>query len=249
MLMQINPLKLSEEIRGIVCKTIDDIELRKYFRFRGGRWYGGVATADCVGCCLKCVFCWGHLTRDNPREHGKFYTPLQVFSQITKIAEKRGYNKTRVSGGEPTISRDHLLQLLELVDQTNYMFILETNGILIGADKTYAQQLSKYDNLYVRVSIKGCTPEEFSKLTGASPEDFSLQLKSLENLLDAGVACHSAVMLSFSTKESMVKLLEELREIDKGLPNQVEEEYVILYPHVKKLLRRNNIWPFKAIEP
>jgi len=56
-----------------------------------------------------------------------------------KIAEKRGYNMLRVSGGEPTISRDHLLQLLELVEQTRYTFILETNGILIGADKKYAQ--------------------------------------------------------------------------------------------------------------
>lgn len=200
--MRINPLKLSEEVRKIVCKTVDNIELRKYFRFRSGRWYGGIATADCVGCCLKCVFCWGHLTRDNPLEHGEFYTPHHVFSQIVKIAEKRGYNKIRVSGGEPTISRNHLLQLLEHIDQTNYIFILETNGILIGADKTYAQQLSKFDNFYVRVSIKGCTPEEFSKLTGANPEVFSLQLKSLEHLLDAGVACHPAVMLSFSTKES-----------------------------------------------
>jgi uncharacterized Fe-S cluster-containing radical SAM superfamily protein len=23
----------------------------------GGRWYGGIATADCVGCNLRCVFC------------------------------------------------------------------------------------------------------------------------------------------------------------------------------------------------
>lgn len=135
MRMLIDLLKLSGEVRKIVCKNSDSVELRKYFRFRGGRWYGGIATADCVGCCLKCVFCRGYLTRDNPLKHGKFYAPQQVFDQIVKIAKKRGYYMLRVSGGEPTISRNHLLQLLELVEQTGYTFILETNGILIGTNK------------------------------------------------------------------------------------------------------------------
>jgi len=247
--MLIDPLKLSEEVRKIVCKHSDGVELRKYFRFRGGRWYGGIATADCVGCCLKCVFCWGHLTRDNPWKHGKFYAPQQVFDQIVKIAKKRGYDMLRVSGGEPTISRDHILQLIELVEQTRYTFILETNGILIGADKKYAQELSKYSNLHVRVSIKGCTPNEFSRLTGAKPNGFNLQLNSLKNLLDAGVSCHPAVMLSFSSKENILRLVDELKKIDSGLVARLEEEYVILYPHVVKLLKKNRIWPLRAVNP
>ncbi len=247
--MLIDPLKLSKEVRKIVCKHSDGVELRKYFRFRGGRWYGGIATADCVGCCLKCVFCWGHLTRDNPRKHGQFYAPQQVFDEIVKIDGKRGYDMLRVSGGEPTIGREHLLQLLELVEQTRYTFILETNGILIGADKKYAQELSKYSNLHVRVSIKGCTPNEFSRLTGAKPNGFNLQLNSLKNLLDAGVSCHPAVMLSFSSKENILRLVDELKKIDSRLVAQLEEEYVILYPHVVKLLKKNRIWPLRAVKP
>ena len=247
--MLIDPLKLSKEVRKIVCKHSDGVELRKYFRFRGGRWYGGIATADCVGCCLKCVFCWGHLTRDNPRKHGQFYAPQQVFDEIVKIAGKRGYDMLRVSGGEPTIGREHLLQLLELVEQTRYTFILETNGILIGADKKYAQELSKYSNLHVRVSIKGCTPNEFSRLTGAKPNGFNLQLNSLKNLLDAGVSCHPAIMLSFSSKENILRLVDELKKIDSRLVARLEEEYVILYPHVVKLLKKNRIWPLRAVKP
>jgi len=247
--MLIDPLKLSKEVRKIVCKHSDGVELRKYFRFRGGRWYGGIATADCVGCCLKCVFCWGHLTRDNPRKHGQFYAPQQVFDEIVKIDGKRGYDMLRVSGGEPTIGREHLLQLLELVEQTRYTFILETNGILIGADKKYAQELSKYSNLHVRVSIKGCTPNEFSRLTGAKPNGFNLQLNSLKNLLDAGVSCHPAIMLSFSSKENILRLVDELKKIDSRLVARLEEEYVILYPHVVKLLKKNRIWPLRAVKP
>lgn len=31
---------------------------RKYYRFRPARWYGGIVTADAVGCGLICKFCW-----------------------------------------------------------------------------------------------------------------------------------------------------------------------------------------------
>ena len=47
-------LKTAETIAKIVSKGRN----RKYYRFRQAPFYGGVATADCVGCCLKCIFCW-----------------------------------------------------------------------------------------------------------------------------------------------------------------------------------------------
>jgi len=46
-------------------------------------------------------------------------------------------------------------------------FILENNGILLGLDRTYVKELSRFRNLHVRVCLKGYTPEEFSWLTDA----------------------------------------------------------------------------------
>ncbi len=40
-----NPLDLAELTRDVVCKN----NQRKYYRFRASRFYGGIATADCVG--------------------------------------------------------------------------------------------------------------------------------------------------------------------------------------------------------
>lgn len=68
----------------------------------------------------------------------------------------------------------------------------------------------------MRVSLKGTTLDEFSKLTGAKPEAFEYQLKALENLLNYGISCHPAVMLSFSTKDNFMKLIGKLMEIDKS---------------------------------
>ena len=241
-----DPLDLAREIETVVTRG----ELRKYYRTaRPGRWYGGIASADCCGCCLRCVFCWSGAPRDNPGGIGKFYSPEHIFGKLDACARKFGYKQLRVSGNEPTLGKEHLLRLLELVDQSGYLFILETNGILIGWDKSYARELSRFKCLHVRVSIKGTDEHEFSVLTGAKPEAFGLQLKALENLLNAGVSCHPAVMLSFSPKEGLQGLLKRLEAIDKSLLKQVEEEYVFLYPHVVERLRRAGIKPRVAYAP
>ncbi|RLF17036.1 MAG: molybdenum cofactor biosynthesis protein MoaA [Thermoprotei archaeon] len=243
--MTYDPIELTKAVNKVVSRGIQ----RKYFRFRGGRWYGGIATADCVGCNLRCVFCWGWYARDRANSIGKFYNPNEVYNRLISIAKRRRYRQVRLSGGEPTLNREHLVKLLELVSQTPFIFILETNGILIGWDKSYARDLAKFPNLHVRVSIKGTNPKEFSRLTGANPDAFYLQLKALENLLDEGVSVHPAVMLSFSDEKSYKNLISMLREIDRSLAEDVEEEYVFLYPHVVKKLREAKIWPRIAYTP
>lgn len=145
-----DPIELAARLEGIVAKN----NLRKYYRFRPARFYGGIATADCVGCCLRCAFCWSRAPLTNPEQVGRFYSPQEIFSKLDSIARKRGYSQVRVSGNEPTVGRRHLLRLLELVETTGYSFILETNGILLGADVSYARELAKFENLHVRVSLK-----------------------------------------------------------------------------------------------
>lgn len=184
------------------------------------------------------------MPRDSPESVGRFYTPSQVFKALDAIASKRGYTQLRVSGNEPTLGRDHLLSLLDLVEEAGrYTFILETNGILIGHDASYARDLAKYRCIHVRVSLKGASREEFTRLTGAIPEAFDLQLKALENLLKEGVPCHPAVMLSFSSKDSLKALTSKLRSIDPTLVEELEEEYVFMYPHVAERLKKAGIQP------
>ncbi|MEM1521335.1 MAG: radical SAM protein, partial [Candidatus Korarchaeum sp.] len=217
---------------------------------RGGRWYGGIATADCVGCNLRCVFCWSNFPRDNPQANWDLYSPDEVYSRLSSIASREGYELLRVSGNEPTICWDHLIELLELVESDGrFRFILETNGILIGSDRSRARKLSSFTRLHVRVSLKGACEEEFSLLTGAKPEAFELQLRALENLADEGVSAHPAAMLSFSSGESIRKLLRRIEEIEPAYLRRFEEEYVFLYPHVKERLRRAGVTPKMAYEP
>ncbi len=251
--MSYDPLQLLEHVRKLVVRQRGDIEERKYYRFRASRFYGGSAVADSVGCILRCGFCWSWRPNSRPAIYGEFYDPRTVASKLVNIAKARGYRYARISGGEPTVSRRHLVQVLEELESMGFgrerMFILETNGILIGYDPSYARDLAPFKFIHVRISIKGCTPQIFERVTGARRDAFELQLRALKNLLDAGVSTHPAVMISFCSKEDIEYLIERLREIDEKLPYELEDEVVILYPHVVELMRSRGLRPRIAIDP
>jgi uncharacterized Fe-S cluster-containing radical SAM superfamily protein len=233
MIKMFDPIELSKKTEEIVCRN----DQRAFYRFRGDKFYGGIATADCVGCCLRCVFCWSWNVINKPERVGKFYSPEEVTRNLISIAEKHGFNKLRISGNEPTIGKNHLLKVLEMIPE-NFLFILETNGILLGYDESYTKYLSKFRNLHVRVSLKGSNEEEFSKLTGSEPEGFELQLKALENLEKFRVSYHPAVIDLVRDSEN---LNERLKEINPDLTNSLEIEPLIRYPAVIARLRKAGV--------
>jgi uncharacterized Fe-S cluster-containing radical SAM superfamily protein len=231
----IDSVMWAEKVQDVIASG----EKRKYYRFRPAPYYGGIATADCVGCCLRCLFCWSWHVVIQPEKTGRFYSPEEVVRSLTSIARKKGFEQIRISGNEPTLHRFHLLRVLELLPK-EIRFILETNGILIGHDPSYAKDLSRFPNLYARVSLKGASPENFSQLTQAEPWGFDLQLKALENLVAEGVDCFPAVMANFSSEEEIQKLRERLREIRPDFSG-FEEEDLILYPFVSENLKKANL--------
>ena len=231
----IDPLELAEKTERIVRSG----EKRKYYRFRPAPYYGGIATADCVGCCLRCLFCWSWHVVTQPEKAGRFYSPEEVARNLTSMARKKGFEQVRISGNEPTLHRSHLLKVLDLIPE-DLRFILETNGILIGQDPSYAKDLSRFPRLSVRVSLKGACPEDFTRLTTAKPEAYSYQLKELEHLVEEGVDCSPAVMTDFSSREAIKRLRQELKAIRSDFED-FEEEELILYPFVLDHIRETGV--------
>ncbi|UCF90415.1 MAG: radical SAM protein [Desulfobacterales bacterium] len=230
-----DPLQKAEMAAKATCRG----DHRKYYRFRPAKFYGGIATADCLGCCLRCKFCWSWPKVVSPGRFGRFYAPGQVSAKLTHIALAQGFHHIRISGNEPTIGRVHLIKVLELLPQ-NLLFILETNGILLGHDPSYAEDLARFANLYVRVSLKGCNEAEFYALSGAASDGFQLQVQALENLVRAGVKTHPAVMISFSTPDTIAGLRKRLRAIDPGFED-IEVEELVLYGDVEERLAKANL--------
>ncbi|SVD71347.1 uncharacterized protein METZ01_LOCUS424201, partial [marine metagenome] len=156
-------------------KVVIDGNKRKYARLaRPLRFYGGTTSATEVGCNLRCKFCFSDKPVRRPHSTGRFYTPEQVFNALKKNANKYGHKLISASASEGTLGKQHLFELLELVDKSDFIYVLETNGMTIGHDPEFAKELSRFRNLHVRVSIKGTNKEEYVRLTGAMSSSYDL---------------------------------------------------------------------------
>jgi len=234
------PFKLTEKMESIVV----DGNKRKYVKLsRPLRFYGGTTSAVEVGCNLRCKFCFSDKPVFRPQSTGKFYTPQQVFDALTKGAKRYGHKLISASASEGTLGRQHLFELLDLVEQSEYIYILETNGMTLGHDKTFAEELAPYKNLHVRVSIKGTSQEEYHKLTDAIPESYELPFRALKHLIDAGVSCNACVMISFSNEEGIRKVERKLFETHPGLLKSLEKERITPFPKVAQRLAKNGLKP------
>jgi uncharacterized Fe-S cluster-containing radical SAM superfamily protein len=115
--------------------------------------------------------------------------------------------------------------VLDLIEGKGFAFILETNGIPLGDDDSYAQELAGYRDLYVRVSLKAGTAEGFQERTGAKGEFWELPFQAIESLIRVGVDFHVAAAMTdyrLMPPEERTSLLHKLRQI--GYDGYLEEE-------------------------
>jgi uncharacterized Fe-S cluster-containing radical SAM superfamily protein len=236
-----DPIDLARKTESIVCKGLS----RKYTNFYFVGVYGGISTGYIVGCCLRCVFCWVDMSRDFPESMGTYFTPQQVFKRLVYNAKKKSTPRLRISGGEPTLGKAHLLGVLDLIEATNYHFILETNGILLGEDKKYVSMLKKYNNIHVRLSIKAGTSEGFQKRTGAEGSTYELPYQAIKNLKEEGISFHVACMsdprlMPLNEQKSLLKKLQ-----DVGYNDYLEQEICDPYPNSVVRLKKAGIHLFE----
>ena len=235
-----DPIKLTEKMESIVV----DGNKRKYAKLsRPLRFYGGTTSAVEVGCNLRCKFCFSDKPVFRPQSTGQFYSPRQVFDALAKGADRYGHKLISASASEGTLGRQHLFELLDLVEESKYVYILETNGMTLGNDKSFVEQLASYKNLHVRVSIKGTSQEEYHELTDAIPESYEYPFMALKHLIDAGVSCNACVMISFSDDDGIRNVEQKLFELHPGLLKSLEKERITPFPKVAQRLAKNGLKP------
>ncbi len=250
-----DPVALAKLVEARVAPWRGGVRLRRYYRFRRDRWYGGVVTGDVVGCNLRCKFCWAWRFTWTGYDKGVLLTAGEAFERLAGMARRFRVGQVRLSGGEPTIGWEHLVELAELVVGEGLSFIVETNGVMIGYDYRLAEKLASFHRagIEVRVSLKGTSPEEFHTLTSARPEAWELQVEALRRLVELGLEpceeVYAAVMLSFTDEKGVKRVKRLLASIHPKLASCIDPEYVILYPHVERLLRMTGLRPRVAYRP
>jgi len=247
-----DPVRLARKTEEIVCKG----DARKYTDFYATEVYGGIATGYTCGCCLRCVFCWVDWSRDFPERYGHLYSADEAFRMLSETAHRFNVRKLRISGAEPTLGKEHLLNLLERIETSEFdLFILETNGILFGFDRDYAKAVSKFRKTHIRLSLKAGTPEDFTRKTGAIPEAFEIPFKAVRDLLDFGASFHVAAMSAdprIMGNEERTALVEKLASISPRLTSTLEEEVIDPYETTLARLKHAGLkleWPLRKTYP
>jgi len=234
-----DPIQRSEKTEREVMKG----EARLYYKFRAAPYYGGIATADAVGCSFLCAFCWNYRRNENPGRFGRFYTPDQVAENLLKISRHRSFKLFRITGSEPVLgesSFDHLLKVIRIILNTEpySKFILETNGLMLGFNEKLAQKLN-HSQLLVRIALKGVDPDSFKKITGAKKDFFPYPFMALKTLREIGVKAWPALMEDLFTNSQIEKLKQTL--LDFGVESELELEGLERYPFVLENLKRRKL--------
>lgn len=155
-----DPFKVGSRVRKIVTRdgpngrerlyeaapSNDPRNKGRFFRF--SNYYLGTSVADVIGCNLACPFCWAidsHRRYSKIRETGKFYSPAEVAGALIETA--KGFNCTylRITQGGPTLDMEHLVKVIDNLEllESPYVFILETNGLLLGKYRKFAKKYAR----------------------------------------------------------------------------------------------------------
>lgn len=156
--------------------------------------------------------------------------------------------RARVSGAEPTLCPEHICGILERVHQDAEafdLFVIETNGVVIGTEDDLASRLAQYASRegdtvgHVRLSIRGGLPDPFMDKTGCSTEFLDLPFIAAQRLWDAGASFHVAVVvdLRFTSEDEKTIIYDRLNDIHPTVRRGVEEEFLDPYPHALVRLR------------
>lgn len=235
-----DPRQRSLEVENLVM----DSGRRKYYRFRPGKFYGGIITADAVGCSFLCAYCWNYKRNLNPEKAGTFCSAEEVVNRVLLLARKYCLKQIRISGAEPILGEKsfaHLLEVLGLLSRLapEYIFILETNGLMLGERRDFARELGGFKRLQVRVSLKATDRDKFQLITGALRDYFLKPIAALKHLKEYRVRCWPALAANLFRPEEIRSLKSVLAT--GYLSDQLELEDLTLYPFVEKNMKERGL--------
>jgi uncharacterized Fe-S cluster-containing radical SAM superfamily protein len=235
----LDPVERSKEVERLVMRK----DSRLYHRFRAAPYYGGIATADAIGCSFLCAYCWNYSRNLDPARFDRYYSPQQVASNLLRIARKKSFHLFRITGSEPILSEsslNHLVKMLDILfkEMPRSVFILETNGFFLGY-RTDLIKLLKFPNLRIRISLKGVDEESFESIAGVKKEFFKYPLIAAKELEEQGMKAWPAVMRDLFMDDELIRLSKRLDEL--GIKASLEEEILEPYPIVIENMERRRV--------
>lgn len=186
-------------------------------------------------------------------------TILDFFLQQRKsdCSKNKYSNIIRITGGEPFLVPDLLLELLIEIKNQNLdseIFVwTETNLLPLCVKKDDAflipdellRQLSDYKNFCVHPCFHGINPNNFEENTGEKIEDYKSLIQALKRLVDAGIDVYPTFGSNVSNPDTIDAFFREVSAIHPMLPLRFYLiEFDLDYTPIKR--RRDNDTKYKT---
>lgn len=145
-----------------------------------------------MNCCFRCQQCSYRPAKEEMNIWNKSYfdfsnkfhmSPNTIIEIIDKLDDIGTRNVVFTGGGEPLINSETTISGMRLAKAKNMSVGLYTNGFNLN-DKII-KELEKINPLFIRISIYGVDPMNFSKYTNANEEIFIQIINNIKKLINS----------------------------------------------------------------
>lgn len=147
--------------------------VRKIIKFSAVDGPGNRTSIFLQGCNFNCAFCHNPETISIQNGASREMSAEEIFEEIGSA--RKFIRGITVSGGECTLQRDFLLEILKLAKENNLETYLDSNG---SYDFSLDEKLMEYTDM-VMLDVKSIDNDEHIKITGESNDIVLKNLKFL----------------------------------------------------------------------
>lgn len=224
------------------------------------RLFSNVFTVQLAGCDYKCLYCYVpyRINQNKHQQKGKYLSADEIVDSFLEIKKNSSLplNVLRISGGNPTIVPEIIIELVEIVRRKKladvYIWIdsnLSNSHYMKILGKDFISAIAS-PNVGIVGCFKGICSDDFEGLTGCSKVDYEEQFKTASFLLSSG--CDFYIYLPSLTylnnyEEPLKRFALRLFEINPSLPARVELLKITDYPasviNMEYWQRRSRMFP------
>jgi radical SAM protein with 4Fe4S-binding SPASM domain len=192
------------------------------------------------GCNLNCSFCFeGNSTTSSARFNPRSLDFIDNILKSNLFKEKFGILELRLSGGEPTLSSDAIVNLLSRYQREPVIFTLKTNGYHIPEELKRALLLRKDERLHDRpkiethISYNGRRAQDLNRLSHGKSTTNQVR-ETIDWFINQEVPFFVITTLTIETLPMLFETYEELNEFSNA-PSLVEKSFFPTFDYLEKM--------------
>lgn len=143
-------------------------------------------------CTNNCSFCFSSYLKDN-------IMSLEGMKSAIKKGYENGCEELVISGGEPTIVPQNIIELVLLAEELGYKkYIMQTNGNGLAENKdllNFLHSIAKNKEFCISFSIHGSNAEIHDKMSGMSGA-YDKLIKAMNNVLKTNCKIYTNTVIS-----------------------------------------------------